>query len=201
MNHTPYREQHIHAEHCKIVDTYLTAACSGPTLESVHLAMTAFRVCNRRDARPDLYYRTGAILRELNTLSLVHVAMTSVEVSGYDLEFMIGRLPSFKLKGIALRGVHLHEGRFANFIEALKSIKTDSTECDIDLFDLTGGEFGPPPERNEDPFSFDLLGNDGFWERLEDRLNPPLLRLTTSYVRGESQTNPLLTQSAALSQR
>jgi hypothetical protein len=121
------------------------------------------------------------------------MSLMSFELSGQDLELLLNRLPRVGLCSVRLCSIDLSEGHFAPSVDVLKSVKQSSNDCLINLSSLTGGEFGPHKGFDQSDLMFaEEEVRKAAWARLEERLNPLLLRQVSAYICGNASVNPLL---------
>ena len=197
LNCTPARKERIPDSDCEIISAYMGAICSGVDLRILYLSMTPFRVCDsrinidRRTPVADLYYQAGSILPQVKSTSLKEVHLHNVEISCSELQFFLAKLAHFKLQNIRLCSIHLSEGSFASSVEILRSRKSNSEGCNIDLSSFTGGGFGAPRGFDDGHFPFGEERAASFSARLEEHMYPALLKRVCAYIRGESEKNPL----------
>jgi hypothetical protein len=124
-----------------------------------------------------------------------------VELTSSDLEVLLNRLPPSGLRHLRLCAIYLSKGKYAQSLDILKSIKRGSSNCAVDLSSLEGAEFGPSQYFDDSDI---LYGGkerrEAGWKRLEEHINPGLLRQTSAYILGDEPVNPLLGISCEASQ-
>ena len=195
MSCTPFRPNGFTPSHRLFIDRFTGAACSGPNLEHLCLSMTPFRLTDGRHAssKPDQHYRAGSILNSLTSTRLLELQILSVQIDSIELEAAIDRLSS-SARSIFLTGITLEHGQYANAMAALQQ-KVARSQLQVEFNSLEGAEFGPATKFVDDGcfgLTLDEESREDYWERLEEHMNPMLLKRTLEWIRnGQGRANPL----------
>ncbi|KAJ4358662.1 uncharacterized protein N0V89_003246 [Didymosphaeria variabile] len=203
MSCSPIRPERQSFSDSEMINGFIGAACSGPSLQRFALNMTPFRVRAGRAGERDeeQSYLASPILAALTSTHLRSIVLNNVDVCGQDLLALVKGISAVHLTDLYFAGVTLSRGRYAESMSLLHDIavyriQNKCSKPEIRFNTLQGAEFGAPSTFDDDSWMWTDSEEErqAFWDRLEEHQHPAVLKQVEEWVEdGQAdEPNPLL---------